>query len=110
MRSGGRIAALDAAIDVADRPQGRVGEATEDRYVPAARAESIAVAWWLPFVAAAALMLWGFIRLQASAPYAAEQLYQAAATGRLAWSDIISIYGRGYIAGHPLPYTSNGHI
>jgi uncharacterized membrane protein len=108
MRVGERITAPGGAVHGADRPPSRVIEAAADRYAPAARAESIAVAWWLPLVAAAALMLWGFFRLQATAPYAAQQLYQAASTGRLAWSDIISIYGRDYMAGHPFPYTSTG--
>ena len=75
---------------------------------PAQSRGSLDAARWLPLVAAAALMLWGFLRLHPTAPFAAQQLYQAAATGRLAWSDIISIYGRDYMAGHPFPYTAQG--
>jgi uncharacterized membrane protein len=64
--------------------------------------------WWLPFVPAALLMLWGYLRLQASAPSAAGSLYLNAATTNLAWSDIISIYGRDYMAHHPFPFTPTG--
>jgi uncharacterized membrane protein len=66
--------------------------------------------WWLPLVPAALLMLWGFVRLQAAAPYAYQALYEPAATTRLAWSDIISIYGRDYMAHHPFPYTPTGRF
>lgn len=63
---------------------------------------------WLPFVPAVLLMLWGFVRLQAEAPSAAAALYLNAATTHLAWSDIISIYGRDYMRSHPFPYTLHG--
>ena len=63
---------------------------------------------WLPLVPAALLMLWGFVRLQATAPSAFQSLYETASTTRLAWSDIISIYGRDYMASHPFPYTDHG--
>lgn len=65
-----------------------------------------ALPWWAPLLPAALLMVWGFLRLQVAAPTPGG-VYQQAATTHLAWSDIISIYGRGYFAGHPFPYTTN---
>lgn len=67
-----------------------------------------AVPLWLPLLIAAALMLWGFVRLQAGASHAGGSDYLPHATRVLAWSDIISIYGRPYMASHPMPYTSTG--
>jgi hypothetical protein len=63
---------------------------------------------WLPFVIAAALMLYGYLRLLPAATSAGETIYPTVASGNVAWSDIISIYGRSDLAGHPLPYV-HGH-
>jgi hypothetical protein len=64
--------------------------------------------WWLPLIPAAILMLIGFIRLEPGAASANPSLYEAAGTARLAWSDIISFYGRTDLAHHAFPYTT-GH-
>ena len=65
-----------------------------------------ALPWWAPLVPAALLMVWGFLRLRIGALTPGSG-YQLVATTHLAWSDIISIYGRDYFAGHPFPYTTN---
>lgn len=61
-----------------------------------------------PLLAALALVIVGFLRLRGLAPFAPQQTFGTVATGNLAWSDIISIYGRDTMAGHPFPYTT-GH-
>jgi len=61
-----------------------------------------------PLLGAVVLVIVGFLRLRGLAPFAAQQTFGTVATGNLAWSDIISIYGRGTMAGHPFPYTT-GH-
>ncbi|MDB5075344.1 MAG: integral rane protein-like protein [Chloroflexi bacterium] len=63
---------------------------------------------WLPLAPAIALLVIGYLRLRVLGPFAPQQLFGTAATGNVAWSDIISIYGRDTMAGHPFPY-SPGH-
>jgi len=105
-----RGSGLDTSASADARSWGSTASDAHPAAAPISRqgSGSLDAAWWLPLVAAAALMLWGFLRLHPTAPFAGQRFYQAAATGRLAWSDIISIYGRDNMAGHPFPYTSQG--
>jgi hypothetical protein len=65
-------------------------------------------ATWLQLVPAIALVVIGYLRLRVLGPYAAPRLFGITATGDVAWSDILSIFGRDTMAGHPFPYTT-GH-
>jgi uncharacterized membrane protein len=63
---------------------------------------------WLPLAPAVVLLVIGFLRLRVLGPFASQHVFGTIATGNIAWSDIISIFGRDTMVGHPFPYTP-GH-